>query len=117
MGNIKEINIKSHTYYFFNDIINIKNFDSSLPKRDKKSFENIDIYSIRYIETKKVDDYENIYSVNPLCLMSKEDRYIEQKDGNEYLIFGSTDENKEVLKKYTELWDGIKNEILTKKWR
>ena len=36
-----------------------------------------------------------------------------QKSGNKYLIFDSTDENKEVLKKYIELWDGIKNEIET----
>ena len=37
MGNIKETNIKNRTYYFFNDIINIKDFDSSLPKINKKS--------------------------------------------------------------------------------
>ena len=37
MGNIKEINIKNRTHYFFNDIINIKDFDSSLPKINKKS--------------------------------------------------------------------------------
>ena len=37
MGGIKEINIKNHTYYFFNDIINIKNFDSNLLKIDKNS--------------------------------------------------------------------------------
>ena len=36
-----------------------------------------------------------------------------QKNGSKYLVFDSTDENKEVLKKYTELWDGIKNEIQT----
>ena len=38
MGNIKEINIKNRTYYFFNDMINIKDFDSSLPKINKKSY-------------------------------------------------------------------------------
>ena len=37
MGNIKQINIKNCTYYFSNDMINIKNFDSSLLKIDKKS--------------------------------------------------------------------------------
>ena len=35
------------------------------------------------------------------------------KYGSKYLVFDSTDENKEVLKKYTELWNGIKNEIET----
>ena len=35
----------------------------------------------------------------------------EEKNGSKYLVFDSTDENKEELKKYTEHWDGIKNEI------
>ena len=43
MGNIRHINIKNCTYYFFNDMINIKNFDSSLLKIDKKSYKNIGI--------------------------------------------------------------------------
>ena len=38
---------------------------------------------------------------------------VQKNNGNKYLVFDSTDENKEVLKKYTELWDGIKNEIKT----
>ena len=41
----------------------------------------------------------------------KVDGHIEENNGNKYLVFYSTDENKEVLKKYTELWDGIKTEI------
>ena len=44
MGNIKQINIKNRTYYLFDDMINIKNLDSSLIKIDKESFKNIDIY-------------------------------------------------------------------------
>ena len=46
MGNIEQINIKYGTYYFFNDMINIKDFDSSLLKIDKKSYKNIGIYNI-----------------------------------------------------------------------
>ena len=38
---------------------------------------------------------------------------VEGKNGNKYVVFDSTDEKKEVLKKYTELWDGTKNEIET----
>ena len=61
---------------------------------------------------KKIDDYESIYSVNPLYLrINHANGYIEEKNGNKYLIFDSVDENKEVLKKYTDLWDGIKNKI------
>ena len=46
-------------------------------------------------------------------IIGKVDGNIEEDNGNKYLVFDSTDENKEVLKKYTELWDGIKNEIET----
>ena len=47
-------------------MLNLKNFDSYLLKIDKKSHKNIDIYYIGYITIKKIDDYGNIYSVNPL---------------------------------------------------
>ena len=97
MGNIKQINIKNQTFYFFNDMINIKNFNPNLLKTDKKSYENIDIYYIGYI-TKKDFDYINIHSVNSLYLIVGEvDEYIEEKKGNKYLVFASTDKNKEVL--------------------
>ena len=52
MGNIKEINIKNQTYCFFNDMINIKDFDLDLIKVDKNSYKNIDIYYIGYITVK-----------------------------------------------------------------
>ena len=57
MGNIKQINIKNRTYYFFNDMINIKDFDSSLLKIDKKSYKNIGIDNLGYITKKRIDDY------------------------------------------------------------
>ena len=114
MGKVKQIEIKNQTYYFYNDMINLKNFESNLLKIDKKHYKGIDIYYIGYITIKKIDDCENIYSVNPLYLIiGKVDGHIEEKNGSKYLVFDSTDENKEVLKKYTELWDGIKNEIET----
>ena len=110
MGKVKQIEIKNRTYYFYNDIINIEEFDSNLLKIDKKSYKDIDIYYIGYITIKKIGDWENIYSVNPLSLITgKVDGYIEEDNGNKFIVFDSTDENKEVLKKYTELWDGIKN--------
>ena len=113
-GNIKQINIKNQTCYFFNDMINIKDFDSRLLKQTviQKSYKNIGIYNIGYITIKKIDDYENIHSVNPLYLMiGKVIGHVEESNENKYLIFDSTDENKEVLKKYTEPWDVIKNKI------
>ena len=77
MGNIKQINIKNRTYYFFNEMINIKNFDSSLLKIDKKSYKNVGIYYTGYITIKSICDHENINSVNPLYLIIGEtDGYI-----------------------------------------
>ena len=108
MGNIKQINIKNRTYHLFNVMINIEDFDSNLLKIDKKSYRNIDIYYIGYI-TMKEFDYVKINSVNPLYLtIGEADRYIEEKNGNKYLTFTSTDKNKELLEKYTKLWDEIK---------
>ena len=68
MGEVKQINIKNRTYYFYNDIIDLKDFDARLLKIDKKSYKNIGIYNIGYITIKQIDDYENIYCVNPLYL-------------------------------------------------
>ena len=114
MGKVKQIEIKNRAYYFYNDIINIKTFDSNFLKVDKKSYSDIDIYYIWYNPITKIGDCENIYSVIRLYLIiGKVDGHIEEKNGSKYLVFDSTDENKEVLKKYTELWNGIKNEIET----
>ena len=80
MGVVKQIDIKNRTYYFYNDMINIKKFDSNLLKIDKKSYKDIGIYNIGYITIKKIDDYENIYSVNPLYLIiAHTNRYIEEQ--------------------------------------
>ena len=93
-------------------MINIKNFELNLLKIDRKSYKNIGIYNIGYITIKKIDDYENIYSVNPLYLIiAHASGYIEEKGVNKYLVFDSTDENKELLKKYNDVWNGIKNKI------
>ena len=46
-------------------------------------------------------------------IIGKVDGHIEEKNGSKYLVFDSTDENKEVLKKYTELSNGIENETKT----
>ena len=51
---VKSIDITNHTYYFFNDIINLKEFGSNLLKLDKKLYKNIGIYYIGYITTKKL---------------------------------------------------------------
>ena len=99
------------TYYFFDEMINIKEFDSNLLKIDKKSYKSIDIYYIKYI-TMKDSDYVKINSVNFLYLIIDEtDGCIEESNGNKYLTLVSKDKNKEVLTKYTEFQDKIKNLI------
>ena len=55
MGNIKQINLKNRTSYFFDDMINIEDFDLSLLKTDKKAYKNIGIYYIGYITIKNID--------------------------------------------------------------
>ena len=88
---------------------NIKDFDSSLLKLDKKSIKNIAIYYIGY--TTKKDKYK-INSVNPLHLLVHEvDGFIEEKEGSKYLKITLTNSNSKVLKKYAEIWSGIKDQI------
>ena len=112
MGTVKQIDIKNRTYYFYNDMIDIKKFDSDLLKIDKKSYKDIGTYKIGYITIKKIEDYEDIYSVNPLYLtITDASGYIEEKGVNKYLIFDSTDENKEIFKKYNGIFDGITKKI------
>ena len=66
MGKIRQINIKNRTYYFYNDQIDLKDFDAKLLKIDKKDYKDIDIYYIGYVTVKKITNCNNINSVNPL---------------------------------------------------
>ena len=54
MGALKKVTIKNRTYYFYNDIINLKNYESKLLKIDKKSYKNTGIYNIGYITIEKL---------------------------------------------------------------
>ena len=112
MGTVKQIDIKNRTYYFYNDIIDLENFDSSLLKLDKKSYKDIGIYNIGYVTIKKISDCKNIYSANPLYLrITHANGYIEEIDENKYLTFDFVDENKELLKKYHDVFNGIIDKI------
>ena len=63
---------------------------------------------------KKIANFNNIKSVNPLYLMIDEMiGHFKEKNGNKYLVLDDVDENKEVLKKYKEVWESIKKEIET----
>ena len=109
MGEVKQINIKNRTYYFYNDQINLKDFDASMLKIDKKNYKEIDVYYIGYVTFKEIANCNNINSVNPLYLMiDKTIGHFEEKNGNKYLVLDDIDENKEVPKKYKEVWKEIK---------
>ena len=109
MENIKEINIKNRTCYFFDDIINIENFNPDLLKINKKSCKNIGIYYVGYM-TIKDSKYVNIHNVNlSYVLIGEADGSVDKKNGNKYLTFADTNKIKKVLEKYTELWNKAKS--------
>ena len=88
--------------------MDLKNFDSSLLKLDKNSNKDIGTYTIGYIAIIKISDCKNIYSVNPLYLcITYVSRYIKEINKNKYLIFHSVHENKELLKKHNDVFNGI----------
>ena len=88
-------------------MIDIRNFRSNLLKIDKKQYKDIDIYYIGYITIKKIGDYENVCSVNPLYLIiNSATGYFKEKYGEKYLIIDSTE-------KYEEVFSGIRSEIKT----
>ena len=62
MGEVKEINFENRTYYFYNDMINVKNFDPNLLKINRKSYKNIGICNIGYI---------TIYPIYPIYTILK----------------------------------------------
>ena len=102
----KQINIKNRTYYFYNDLINIKNFDAKNLKLDKKPSMGLDIYYIGYVDKKLA---WNVDGVNTLYLtINRIDELIEEKNGDKYLNISNTNRNSEALKKYSEFWNGIK---------
>ena len=72
MAEIKQINIKNETYYFYNDIINLDEFDGIKIKVDRKNFNDIDIYYLGYEYKKKITEFNKINSVNPLYLRIKD---------------------------------------------
>ena len=114
MGEVKQINIKNRTYCFYNDQISLRDSDASLLKVDKKDYREVDIQYIGYVTVKEIANCQNINSANPLYLMINEmTGHFEEKNGNKYLVLDNVDENKEVSKKYEEVWEGVKKETET----
>ena len=111
MGEIKQINIKNWTYYFYNDIINLDEFDGSKIKVDKKSFNDINTYYLGYEYKKKITERNEINSVNPLYLRvtDMKDQFKKGKSDNVWylIIFGDAD----ALKKFADIWKSIRAKI------
>ena len=83
-------------------------------KADKKKYKDIDTYYIGYATFKEIGICNNINSVNPLYLMiDKMIGHFEEKNERKYLVLDDVNENKEVSKKYEEVWEGVKKEIET----
>ena len=110
---VKDLNIKNRTYYFFNDTINTENFDPNNTKIDEKSYKNIFIYYIGYATIYWIyKKYIKIYSVNPLYfILGKVNGYFEEINGNKYLTLVPTNESKEKMKKYGEMWSKFRDLI------
>ena len=89
-----DIDMKNRTYFFFDDIINRKNFDSNNINIDKKLYKYILIYFIGYMMMKD-SKYVKINSVNPLyVIFNKVNGYFEEINGNKFLTLVPTNESK-----------------------
>ena len=91
----KDINIKNRSYYFFDDIIIIKNFDPNNIKTDEKPYKNIHIYN-NWDVTVEDSKHVKINSVNPLYLIfRKVNGYFSELNKNKCLTLVSANESKE----------------------
>ena len=104
--------MKNRTLYFYNDIIDTETFDSNMLKLDKTSYKNLDIYNIGYVTIKKIGYGYDINSVNPLYLrINNVNGYIEEINEDKYLVFDDAHENKELLKRYDDVFNRIMDKI------
>ena len=95
----KQLKIKNRTYYFYNNLVNVLTFEASTSRIDKKTWKDIDIYVIGYVDKKP--DW-NVNSVNPLYLI------INRVYGVRFL---KIDKGDSFLKKYDQVFAGVKHHI------
>ena len=115
MRSIKQINLENRPHYFYNDITNIKNFNSNLLNIHKILFKSTAtiICNIKFMIIKSLNQ-ANVDNKNPIYfIFNNLDRYIKESNEDKYLAFASTDKNKEALEKCAKLWDETKNQIET----
>ena len=112
MGTTKEINIKNRTFYFYDDIIDLDEFDVRKIKVDKNDFNDIDIYYLGHEHKKKNSECNVINSVNMLYLriININIQFKKGKDDVWYLVIS----DKDVYKKLVDIFKSIKNKITEK---
>ena len=103
----KQLNIKNGFFDFNNDLINVLNFEASNLKLDKKTWKDIGIYYIGYVDKDKPSEWK-VNSVNSLHLIVNEVFcFVKEKNGVKYL---KTDKG-DVLNKWNQIFSGIKYHI------
>ena len=111
MREVKKITIKNQTYYFYNDIINLDEFDGSKIKVDKKNLMTLIFIILAMNIRKKITECNEINSVNPLYLNTKDTKgqFVKGKSDNVWylIIFGDAD----VLRKFANIWKSIRAKI------
>ena len=106
MKTIQQVNIKDKHNFSFNDMTNIKNVDLSLLDIDLVTFKSssVSIYDIKYIKDLNCSD--SLYLV-----FNNLEAYVEESNANKYLVFISTNNNGNLVEKYTEVWNEIREHI------
>ena len=101
----KQLDIKNKTYYFYNDLINLSNFSINNLKIDKKTWKDIDIYYIGYVDKSKPSEWR-VNSVNPLYLIvNKVFCFVGEKNGVKFLKIDKG--NKNLKDSILSIWNQI----------
>ena len=106
----KQLDIKNRKYYFYNDLINLSKFSMNNLKLDKKTWKDINICYIEYVDKNKPEDW-CVNSVNPLYLMiNKVFCFVGEKNGVQYLKIDKGNKKFEdsVLSLWNEAFTGIR---------
>ena len=109
----RQLNIKTRSYYFYNDLINVLNFETSNLKLGRKTWKDLDIYYIGYVDKDKTAEWK-VNSVNPSYLIiTNIYGTVEEKNGHKFLSIDSYlgDHLDSVLKKYNQVFSGLKHHI------
>ena len=109
----KQLDIKNKTYYFYNNLINVSNFEPVNLKLDKKTWKDIDIYYLGYVDKSKPSEWR-INSVNPLfVIFNKVFCFVGRKNSIKYskIDKGMGNLSDSILNKWEQVFSSIKYHI------